>query len=109
MLKVCLSNIYFYKFTPNKISKYNFKTFFSRQVYFIILDKQTAIMKIFTSILVLLALALIVFNITLLDFKNPFQGDSAVAFIGIAASFCAVLILLIFRISKRIEEKMNGR
>ncbi|RED24520.1 hypothetical protein BD847_1248 [Flavobacterium cutihirudinis] len=66
-------------------------------------------MKIFTSILVLLALALIVFNITLLDFQNPFQGDSMVAFIGIVASFCAVLILLIFRISKRIEEKTNGR
>lgn len=64
-------------------------------------------MKIFTSILVLLALALIVFNITLLDFKNPFEGDSVVAFVGIAASFCAVLILLIFRISKKIEEKMN--
>lgn len=75
----------------------------------IFLYKQTTNMKIFTSILVLLALALIVFNITLLDFTNPFQGDSMVAFIGIAASFCAVLILLIFRISKRIEEKTNGR
>jgi len=64
-------------------------------------------MKIFTSILVLLALALIVFNITQLDFQNPFQGDSGVALIGIAAAFCAVLILLIFRISKRIEEKMH--
>jgi hypothetical protein len=108
MLKVCLSNIYFYKFTPNKISKYDFKTFYvSGFTYYF---RQTNnLMKIFTSILVLLALALIVFNITLLDFKNPFQGDSAVAFIGIAASFCAVLILLIFRISKRIEEKMNGR
>jgi hypothetical protein len=66
-------------------------------------------MKIFTTVLVFLALALIVFNITLLDFKNPFQGDSAVAFIGIAASFCAVLILLIFRMSKKIEEKMNDK
>nr|WP_294929713.1 hypothetical protein [uncultured Flavobacterium sp.] len=66
-------------------------------------------MKIFTSILVLLALALIIFNISQLDFQNPFQGDSAVALIGIAASFCAVLILLIFRISKSIEEKTNGR
>ena len=109
MLKVCSSNIYFYKFTPIKISKYNFKTILRQRVLLIILDKQNSHMKIFTSILVLLALALIVFNITLLDFKNPFQGDSAVAFIGIAASFCAVLILLIFRISKRIEEKMNGR
>ncbi|MGO4904693.1 hypothetical protein [Flavobacterium sp. W20_MBD1_R3] len=66
-------------------------------------------MKIFTNILVILALALIVFNVTLLDFENPFQGDSVVAFIGIAASLCAVLILLIFRMSKRIEEKTNEK
>lgn len=66
-------------------------------------------MKIFTSILVFLALALIVFNITLLDFTNPFQGNSIIAFIGIAASFCAVLILLIFKTSKKIEEKMNDK
>ncbi len=64
-------------------------------------------MKIFTNILVFLALALIVFNVTLLDFNNPFKGDSIVAFIGIAASLCAVLILLIFRVSKKIEEKSN--
>jgi hypothetical protein len=66
-------------------------------------------MKIFTNILVFLALALIIFNVTLLNFKDPFEGDSMVAFIGIAASFCAVLILLIFRMSKKIEEKTNGR
>jgi hypothetical protein len=66
-------------------------------------------MKIFTNILVALALALIVFNITLLDFKNPFEGDSKIAFVGIAASFCAVLILLIFKTSKKIEEKMNNK
>ena len=64
-------------------------------------------MKIFINILVLLAIALIIFNVTLLDFKNPFQGDSVVAFIGIIASFCAVLILLIFRMSKKIEENSN--
>ena len=64
-------------------------------------------MKIFTNILVFLALALILFNVTLLDFKNPFQGDSVVAFIGIAASLCAVLILLILKTAKKIEEKSN--
>ena len=64
-------------------------------------------MKILTNILVFLAIALIIFNITLLDFKIPFEGDSVIAFIGIAASFCAVLILLIFRMSKKIEEKMK--
>jgi uncharacterized membrane protein len=66
-------------------------------------------MKIFTNILVVLALGLIVFNISLLDFKHPLEGNSMVAFIGIAASICAVLILLIFRMSKSIEEKMNDK
>lgn len=64
-------------------------------------------MKIFTNILVVLALGLIIFNISLLDFKHPLEGNSIIAFIGIAASICAVLILLIFRMSKSIEEKMN--
>jgi hypothetical protein len=36
-------------------------------------------MKIFTTILVVLALALIIFNITLIDFANPLQGDSGLA------------------------------
>lgn len=66
-------------------------------------------MKIFTTILVILALGLIVFNICLLDFKHLFDGNSMVAFIGIAASLCAVLILLIFKMSKKIEEKMNDK
>jgi len=65
-------------------------------------------MKIFTSILIILALALIVFNITLLDFDSLFTGDSLVGLIGIAASFCAVFILLIFRMSKMIEEKTKN-
>lgn len=66
-------------------------------------------MKIFTYTLVVLALALIVFNVTLLDFNNLFEGDSMVALIGIAASFCALFILIIFRMSKMIEEKMNDK
>ncbi|MFM9826833.1 hypothetical protein [Flavobacterium sp.] len=66
-------------------------------------------MKIFTNVLVCLALALIVFNISLLDFNHLLEGNSMVAFIGIAASLCAVLILLIFKMSKKIEEKMNDK
>ncbi len=65
-------------------------------------------MKIFTAILVFLALALIVFNVTLLDFNNLFQGESLIALIGIVSSFCAVFILLIFRMSKMIEEKTRN-
>ena len=62
-------------------------------------------MKIFTTTLVVIALALIIFNITLLDFNHLFEGNSLVALIGVAASFCAVFILLIFRMSKLIDEK----
>lgn len=66
-------------------------------------------MKIFTTILILLAVGLMVFNITLLDFQNPFEGDSLIALVGIASAFCAVLILLIFKMSKKIEEKLKNQ
>jgi hypothetical protein len=65
-------------------------------------------MKIFTNILLFIAIALIAFNVTLLDFKNPLDGDSSVALIGILAAICAVIILLIFKMSKKIEDKLKG-
>jgi hypothetical protein len=65
-------------------------------------------MKIFTYILFFIAIALIIVNVFLLDFNKPFEGDSMIALIGIVASFCAVLILLIFRMSKKIEEKLKN-
>ena len=64
-------------------------------------------MKIFTSILILLAISLILVNVFLIDFNKPLEGNSMIALIGVAASFCAVLILLIFRMSKKIEEKLK--
>lgn len=65
-------------------------------------------MKIFTNLLIFVAIALIIFNITLLDYNKPLEGNSMVALIGIAASFCAVFILLIFKMSKKIEEKLKN-
>ena len=62
-------------------------------------------MKIFIYTLIAFAIGLIVFNITLLDFDNLLGGDSLIALIGIVASLCAVCILIIFKISKNIEEK----
>ncbi|MBL7886498.1 MAG: hypothetical protein JNJ52_07100 [Flavobacterium sp.] len=64
-------------------------------------------MKVFTTILILIAVGLIIFNLTLLDFEKPFEGNSLVALIGIVASFCAVFILLIFRMSKKIEDQLK--
>ncbi len=64
-------------------------------------------MKIFTNILLFIAIALIIVNVFLLDFKKPLEGNSMIALIGIVASCCAVFILLIFRMSKKIEEKLK--
>jgi uncharacterized membrane protein len=66
-------------------------------------------MKIFTTLLIVLAIALIIFNITQLDFNNPLEGNSMIALIGIVASVCAVFILLIFKMSKKIEQKLKNQ
>lgn len=57
--------------------------------------------------LVVCAVALIAYNITLVDFSNPFEGNSVVAIIGVMASLCAIVLLLIFYTSKKIQKKMD--
>jgi hypothetical protein len=66
-------------------------------------------MKIFSYVVIVVALALIVFNFTKVDFNNPFEGDSAVALIAIISGFCAIFLMLIFRMSKMVEEKTKDR
>ncbi|MEM0932252.1 MAG: hypothetical protein AAGJ12_07290 [Bacteroidota bacterium] len=63
--------------------------------------------KIATLILVLLALGLIAYNVTMVDFTNPFEGDSVIALIGILAPLCAIVLLLIFITSKKIDKKIK--
>ena len=60
-------------------------------------------MKYATLILTLVALALIVFNATKLDFNNLFNDESLTAVITIFAGLCAILLLQILRISKKID------
>ncbi len=60
-------------------------------------------MKILIYILSFIAAALIIFNTTKIDTSNPFKGDSVVAIITILALLCAIILLQILRISKRIE------
>lgn len=61
-------------------------------------------MKIATIILSVIAFGLIVFNVTKLDFNALFQGESVVALITIFTSLCAIVLLQILRLSKRIEK-----
>ena len=63
--------------------------------------------KPFVVILVLLALGLVAFNLTLVDFNDPLQGDSTIALIGIVASLCAIVLILIFATSKKIDKKLK--
>lgn len=65
-------------------------------------------MKIFVYILMALAFALAIFNITQLDFDHLTEGNSMPALIGAITSLCAVLILAIFRMAKIIDEKTKG-
>ncbi|WP_046755981.1 hypothetical protein [Kordia jejudonensis] len=64
-------------------------------------------MKLFTYIFIAIATLLCIYNATKLDFSNLLQGDSLVALISIVASLCAILILLIFMTSKKIEDKVK--
>lgn len=63
--------------------------------------------KTLTIILIVLAVALIAYNVTLVNFENPLEGNSIIALIGIVASLCAIILLLIFLTSKKIQDKMN--
>jgi energy-converting hydrogenase Eha subunit H len=62
-------------------------------------------MKIFSYTLIALATGLIIFNATKLNFSNLLEGESTVAVICILAALCVILLLLILRTSKQIEQK----
>lgn len=66
-------------------------------------------MKIFSYIFFSLALGLVIFNATMLDFDHLLEGQSLVAIIGIIAVLCAVVILLIFRLSKSLDQKLKNQ
>jgi len=54
-------------------------------------------------------LGLIIFNLTQIDYNDPFGNKSTVALITILAGLCTILLLAILRISKKIETKVKKR
>lgn len=62
-------------------------------------------MKIFIYILIALATGLVIFNATKLDFDHLFEGESAVASISVMAGLCAILLLSILLVSKKIAAR----
>ena len=58
-------------------------------------------------VLIVLAILLIAYNSTLINFENPLEGNSTIALIGILAALCAIVLLLIFLTSKKIQKKIE--
>ena len=63
--------------------------------------------RILLIVLLILAMALIAYNSTILDFQNLLKGDSLIALIGILAALCAIVLLLIYNTSKKIQKKIG--
>ncbi len=66
-------------------------------------------MKILTLILSILAIGLVIFNATKLNFEGLFEGESFTAVVTMVAALCAVILLQILRISKKIEKLDKAR
>jgi hypothetical protein len=66
-------------------------------------------MKIFTLVLSVIAVGLIIFNATKLNFDALFTGESYTAILTIIAALCAIILLQILRISKKIEKLHKQR
>ena len=66
-------------------------------------------MKHFINVLLIVAILLIGFNLTQIDFSNPFGDDSIVAAITVLAGLCAILLLSILKISKKIDDTLKKK
>ncbi|MDG5490824.1 hypothetical protein [Psychroserpens sp. SPM9] len=66
-------------------------------------------MKYFTILFTIVAIGLIVYNATMLDFDSLFEGESVVALITILASLCGIALLQLLRLSKRVDKKLKGK
>lgn len=52
-----------------------------------------------------IAIILIIYNLTFLDFENLFEGESNTALIGILAGACVIILMLILQTSRKIAKK----
>lgn len=65
-------------------------------------------MKYFAYAIITISIGFSIFNATKINLDAPFKDESMIAFITILASLCAILLMSILLISKRIEEKTKN-
>ena len=66
-------------------------------------------MKITSYIISIIGFIIVLYNITMVDISSPFTGDSIIALISILCGLCAILIVNILRISKKIQKLDKNR
>lgn len=66
-------------------------------------------MKYLIYVLLILAIVVLIFNITQLNFENLFEGESSIALIGIFAAMCVIVLMLILMVSRMIKRKAEER
>jgi divalent metal cation (Fe/Co/Zn/Cd) transporter len=62
-------------------------------------------MKIIIPLFIIIAIGLIIYNLTIVNFSNPLEEDSRIALIGIGTAACAIVLMLLLRTSRKIAEK----
>ncbi len=66
-------------------------------------------MKTLIYIFLVLASGLLIFNIFHVDYEAPLEGDSFAAVVGIGASLCAVILLVILQLALKIQQKIKNQ
>jgi uncharacterized integral membrane protein len=61
-------------------------------------------MKIATKIISIIAILIIIFNMTLIDFSNFFSDNNIVALVTIIAGLCCLVILRILVLTNKIKD-----
>ena len=69
--------------------------------------KEPVYMKALIYLLIVIALALIGYNLTFVELDSLFTGDSATALAGILASSIVIVLMVILLMSRAISEKVQ--
>ena len=65
-------------------------------------------MKTFQKILLFLTILIVVFNLTQLNVYNFLEDENRIAIICFVLSLCALILILILMVSKRIKDKYDS-
>ncbi|HIB36013.1 MULTISPECIES: hypothetical protein [Mesonia] len=65
-------------------------------------------MKYFIYFLMLCALGLLIYNVTIIDFNDLMAKDSKVAVACVLSSLCVIVLMLILLISREIKKKAEA-